>query len=62
MSEIYWIIPAYFAIGLALLEGIRWARDKWKVPPMGRGATALVFGLWPIVIVISLALIWREKK
>ncbi len=62
MSNIYWILPAYFAIGLALLEGIRWARTKWKIEPMDKIATAMVFGCWPVVIFISLMLIWRDKK
>ncbi len=62
MDNIYWIILGYFAIGLLFLEGIRWAKGKWGLPPLERLAMALVFFLWPFVVLFSLVLIWREKK
>ncbi len=62
MSDIHWIILGYFAIGLAFVEGIRWAKGKWKLTPLDKMATALVFFLWPLIILLSLILVWRAKS
>ena len=62
MSDIHWIILGYLAIGLAFVEGIRWARGKWGLPPQEKLAVGLVFALWPLVVLLSFALIWRKKK
>lgn len=62
MDSIYWIILGYFAIGLLFLEGIQWAKGKWGLPHLDRLAMVFVFSLWPFVILLSLVLIWREKK
>ncbi len=62
MSDIHWIILGYLAIGLAFVEGIRWARGKWKVLPLDKFATGLVFVVWPLVIALAFAMIWRKKK
>ncbi len=62
MSDIYWIIPAYFTIGLAFVESIRWARTKWKIVPLDKTATGLVFACWPFIIFLALVLAWRKKS
>ena len=62
MSDIHWIILGYLAIGLAFVEGIRWARGKWKVEPLNKLSTGLVFVAWPLVIVLALVLTWRGKN
>ncbi len=62
MDSIYWIILGYFAIGLSFLEGIKWAKSKWKLPPLDRLAMIFVFTLWPLVILCAYVLVWREKK
>ena len=62
MSEIIWIILGYLTIGMGFVEGIRWARSKWKLPGQDKFAMLLVFFGWPFVILLSFVLIWRRKK
>ena len=61
MSDIHLIIVGYFAIGIALIEGIRWSRKKWKIESLSRLSTALVFVAWPLVLAIVIVMIWRKK-
>lgn len=61
LTIIHWSLLAYFGIGLGFVEGIRWAREKWKVQPLERLAAMLIFFAWPFVVLFALVLVWRSK-
>ncbi len=62
MSDILLAILMYLSVGLAFVEGIRWARGKWRLPGQDKASMLMVFFGWPFVILLAFVLIWREKK
>ena len=62
MTEVHWIILGYFAIGLAFIEGIIWAKVKMRFVQLDRLAVLLIFFFWPFIILLVFIDVWRENK
>lgn len=66
MSEIDWNTWAWWAcgyttIGFLLWEGIRWSRRRWKIAPLPAMPSLLVYGAWPLIIILALFLAGRKR-